>query len=491
MKNLCLKVIIIVLSLCKAAYADRTTWYVHPDSALNTIQAGLDSCADNDTVLVGAGTYVENLVWPNTLGINLISELGPGATIIDGGNTASVISLDFDSLTHSATIRGFTIRNGNTAYGGGIFARGVVCYILDNIISDNSASCGGGIYAAVHSELAGLACHVHDNIISDNSASHGGGIYFRGGPMIGPGSFEISGNTITNNDAVERGGGICTAQLQHTHINTNIITYNMASNGGGVFTDFSPDPENDIVTISNNIINHNTAAEHGGGIGSVDTSSWGGVVDSVVGNIMVGNLAGYGGGVSARMDYVYGNTICDNSALHNGGAMEIWGGPSVVRCNEMTDNSAVNDVDGIYIHTWNSDEIIIDSNDIYANGYGLYNPDTGFTVNAEHNWWGDASGPYHPTANPGGLGDTVSDYVDFEPWLFWPVGVEEQPIAKPLETHETLHATIFRGPLHLPEGKTCRVFDITGRVVEPDKITRGIYFVEIDNKIVQKVVKIR
>jgi hypothetical protein len=34
------------------ARADRTVWYVHPDSALNTIQAGLDSCADNDIVLV-------------------------------------------------------------------------------------------------------------------------------------------------------------------------------------------------------------------------------------------------------------------------------------------------------------------------------------------------------------------------------------------------------------------------------------------------------
>jgi hypothetical protein len=52
-------------------------------------------------------------------------------------------------------------------------------------------------------------------------------------------------------------------------------------------------------------------------------------------------------------------------------------------------------------------------------------------------------------------------------------------------------ATIFSGPLRLPEGKRCRLFDITGRVVEPDKIAPGIYFVEIENKIVQKVVKIR
>jgi hypothetical protein len=54
-----------------------------------------------------------------------------------------------------------------------------------------------------------------------------------------------------------------------------------------------------------------------------------------------------------------------------------------------------------------------------------------------------------------------------------------------------LASTIFRGPLHLPAGKKCKVFDITGRVVEPTAITRGIYFIEIDDKMVQKVVKIR
>lgn len=39
----------------ETVHADRTIWYVHPDSALNTIQTGLDSCADNDIVLVAPG----------------------------------------------------------------------------------------------------------------------------------------------------------------------------------------------------------------------------------------------------------------------------------------------------------------------------------------------------------------------------------------------------------------------------------------------------
>ncbi len=43
----------------------------------------------------------------------------------------------------------------------------------------------------------------------------------------------------------------------------------------------------------------------------------------------------------------------------------------------------------------------------------------GFTtgiLDARGNWWGDATGPYHPTLNPGGLGYPVSDDVLFDPW---------------------------------------------------------------------------
>jgi hypothetical protein len=48
---------------------------------------------------------------------------------------------------------------------------------------------------------------------------------------------------------------------------------------------------------------------------------------------------------------------------------------------------------------------------------GYWNADDAVVISAENNWWGDASGPYHPTLNPSGLGDEVSDDVDFEPWL--------------------------------------------------------------------------
>lgn len=50
-------------------------------------------------------------------------------------------------------------------------------------------------------------------------------------------------------------------------------------------------------------------------------------------------------------------------------------------------------------------------------GYAVWNETGTVTVVAENCWWNDASGPYHPTLNPAGLGERVSDNVDFDPWV--------------------------------------------------------------------------
>jgi len=52
-------------------------------------------------------------------------------------------------------------------------------------------------------------------------------------------------------------------------------------------------------------------------------------------------------------------------------------------------------------------------NDIVANTeYGVRNQSTDLTINAQFNWWGAASGPFHAMENPGGQGNPVSDRVD-------------------------------------------------------------------------------
>ncbi len=45
-------------------------------------------------------------------------------------------------------------------------------------------------------------------------------------------------------------------------------------------------------------------------------------------------------------------------------------------------------------------------------------------IDARHNWWGDASGPYHPTRNPAASGAPVTDLVRFLPWAVDAAGAE-------------------------------------------------------------------
>jgi len=58
-------------------------------------------------------------------------------------------------------------------------------------------------------------------------------------------------------------------------------------------------------------------------------------------------------------------------------------------------------------------------------------------------------------------------------------------------TKQASGASIIQGPLVLPENANCRIFDITGRTVVPDKIRPGVFFIEVDGKITRKVVKVR
>jgi hypothetical protein len=64
----------------------------------------------------------------------------------------------------------------------------------------------------------------------------------------------------------------------------------------------------------------------------------------------------------------------------------------------------------------------INYSQIYGNAFGVRSSGAA-TVDARHNWWGHASGPFHANLNPGGSGSQVSDRVLFDPWLGQPGGL--------------------------------------------------------------------
>ncbi len=455
------EILVSLLFLVGIAHSERTIWYVHPDSSLNSIQAGLDSCANNDVVLVAPGIYYENIVWPNTQGIHLISELGLETTIIDGDSAGSVIEIDSVSEVDSSTIiNGFTIRNGYSfiSAGGGILLRRSSPIIKNNLITHNRAFLGAGIVVSLSSAI-------------------------------------IINNTITRNIADNSGGGIFCGGTTSPRITGNLITDNMASSfGAGIFC------RSDSAIISDNIITGNSAGQ-GGGICCITSFC------IITGNSITGNTADFGGGISCVncAPSITGNTITDNTANEHGGGIHCFidASPYIDSCTISNNNC-----DGVY-SAWYSTPVINYNNITDNFGYGVINVDSSVIIDARYNWWGDASGPsgFGP-----GTGDSVSQYVDYDPWLDHPAGIKETDdsqqmteIRRQLLTYPNPFTSVTSVQLIGNSDKqkvSLGVYDVSGRLVKSvplitnhltigTDLSPGVYFLKADGFDVGKVIKLR
>ncbi|HXI91978.1 MAG TPA: right-handed parallel beta-helix repeat-containing protein [Blastocatellia bacterium] len=246
----------------------------------STIQQAINASVNGDTILVAPGTYVENI---NFLGraITVTSEAGPQTTIIDGNQANSVVTFHAGEGPASV-ISGFTLRNGRNEAGGGVLIGNSSPTIRNNIIRDNSAFLGLGIYSSFGSAL------IEGNIITSNSGSFGrsgGGI-----SIEGFGRVQILNNLISNN--VLQGGG-----------------------GGGIALSFAGFP-----VVKGNIISGNSVVQPfqsgaGGGIWIVN-----GTEELIVQNLITNNEANNGGGIywfvpgNSRGPLVVNNTIANNTA---------------------------------------------------------------------------------------------------------------------------------------------------------------------------------
>jgi hypothetical protein len=73
-------------------------------------------------------------------------------------------------------------------------------------------------------------------------------------------------------------------------------------------------------------------------------------------------------------------------------------------------------------------------------------------IRARNNWWGEETGPYHPTLNPGGRGDSVvATMIEIEPWLTSPpdttlADIAPHPVPEIRSTWELL--SVFPNPFN-------------------------------------------
>ena len=277
---------LIVLSFVwLAGSAQGRTWYIKSDGSgeAPTIQAGIDSSAAGDTVLVSAGTYNENLtVNASHNGVCIVSESGPTATVVSAAVPGTVA--DFIGVDRSTVLKGFTLTGGTGApnpedpgsfHGGGVRAYYCSPSILENVIKDNRVEPGrgGGIQSFGGSPL------IQGNVIQGNFAS------YRGGAIdVEHGSPHIIGNRIVGNTTP--GGGAVTAYYSTILVSRNEISSNEAYiNGGGIVVDHCN------VHIEQNIFDANYGHSVGGGLFLFACEG------TVAGNTFVRNHAGSSAGL--------------------------------------------------------------------------------------------------------------------------------------------------------------------------------------------------
>jgi len=120
----------------------------------------------------------------------------------------------------------------------------------------------------------------------------------------------------------------------------------------------------------------------------------------------------------------------------------------------------------------------VEFNEIYANTeWGIYNEDNDYWIYAENNWWGDSTGPCDTSDidtlyNPNGLGDRVSDHVDYDPWIGF-VGCVEKPSEAPLLSdlfnvpypNPFVATTTFSYSFPRDQHVKCAVYNALGQVV--------------------------
>jgi parallel beta-helix repeat protein len=125
-------------------------------------------------------------------------------------------------------------------------------------------------------------------------------------------------------------------------------------------------------------------------------------------NALYGNVTGIRCADSEDM------LIASNKILNNNIGIEISNTSRV----EVSNNSIRHNEVGIEVSGW-SFSVDIKENNISRNtAFGIDASRNSTVVKACYNWWGCPSGPYHPTKNPNGCGNRVSDNVDFcPPWI--------------------------------------------------------------------------
>jgi hypothetical protein len=430
-----------------------------------SIQSAVNSAQDYDTVLVADGTYEESVVlYGKTLtiashflmdsdtshiGNTVIRPGNPdadtascliygngeeidgrvvGLTLADGRGTSALIQPEvrvggcIHIQSSAVTIENCHILNGRAFVGGGVFVEGTLdipasaSVVLNDVTIANcyAGDSGGGVFVwwatAIVSNCVfesdtcanlygGLQCQQAHVEVDNSEFRHCYG-WVGGMDMLGC-TGHVRYSLFEENGARPISVGMC-----HFLSGASPLEFsgNILRNGSTehIAASFTGDPPPNVTgnVFENNISTYLSATVLVGWIGGGDFAY----------NIVRNNINDYGGAVQAFQHTdarIHHNLIENNrTLLDNFGSAFIC----VTGCNPTLDSN------------------LFVGNEGFSAGWGFF--EETHLLDMRNNWWGHETGPYNPTLNPFGQGDTVlSDSILFIPWL-----IEAPDTTRPSDT---------------------------------------------------------
>ncbi len=308
---------------------------------------------------------------------------GSGVLAIDANNASGVFTVAYGT---NANISGLTIRNGKSAYGGGLYNAGNNTLTLSDItfIGNSSTADGGAFY----NNNDDLPVTLTNCVFSQSSsAGNGGAIYSSGG-----GTLEIDSGFFGNSAATGNGGAIDDYNNPITVSNTSFANNTSAVDGGAIYHPYGGNLTINHSSFSNNSANtapsmgaggavwvaytpstitasdfdNNQAADAGAVFGQFDTTintstfRWNKATANEGGAILIG-----GQGAHFDSDTLYGNTAVNGGGISTHGLV-------VITHSTIQGNVATNVGGGFY----NINELTVDtstiSNNSALNGGAIY-----------------------------------------------------------------------------------------------------------------------
>jgi predicted outer membrane repeat protein len=332
------------------------------DSALSAADSG------GGTITFNCGAAVKTI--PFTSSKNILN----GNVTIDGNNL--IILAGGPGVRHffindglTFTLRNITLRDGDSAVGGGSIEASGAQIILESVqlLNNYAPNQGGAIYCYVG---IGGTLTINNSLFEHNASNNGGAIYNDGCETT------ITNTTFKTNQADSAGGAIHNAFSASLQVDHSQFQGNSALDGGGLFNDSGSTVTLNSVTFQSNTGGHGGGLENSGAVTLNDS-----LIDS---NIVTGS----GGGIwNLNGTAIMNRSTVSNNSAYEGGGINTYGAQL-----EITDANIINNVTtgahggGIY-HGGGTAFIInatISGNHaagVSANGGGIYqNSDDNLTL---------------------------------------------------------------------------------------------------------------